>query len=215
MINYKDLCDYIKSNKINSGDKVLIPVGDKDIEFIVLNNPKADCKLNLMSSISLIKDNRWKDNYSHNKNFKNVKFLHFKESDLNKELQSYYQLLPEFIRDRLVNPRIRELLHIDLFSNEVSFDYLSLDRLWIPSASQVYGNSGFSNDDILDQQFDYFVKSDNRILHDENGKAVEWWLRSVNVPQNNTFYVTECGALANCEPVFKRDAPICFTIICK
>lgn len=217
MIHYKELCDYTnyaKISKINVGDKVLIPIDGKDINFIVLNKPK-EYKINLMSSIPIIKDTRWKDNHHHSRNFKSVKFLHFKDSDLNKKLQSYYELLPKDITDRIIDYKSKELYNIDLFNDEVSFDSPYLDKLWIPSISQVYGDSGFSNDDVLEQQLEYFAKPENRILHDENGKNVEWWLRSVNIQKNNIFYITKTGALANCEPVFKRCAPICFTILCK
>ena len=214
IIYYKELFNFIKKEKIMNGDIVVIPIHNEDIEFVVLNDvvKRNHYKIELMSTISLLKNTKWKNSIEYYNNFRNIKFLNYKRSDINNQLQSYLYILPEFIQKNIRELFTRELWNIDLLNDEVSFNVTTLNKIWIPKVSQVFDCTKFTNDDVLSSQYQYFKNPENRILYDENKNKVDWWLRSVNVLQNNVSYVTEKGELADCDPTMSKNAPICFTM---
>lgn len=212
IIYYKELFNFIKKEKIMNGDIVVIPIHNNDVGFVVLNDvvESNHYRIELMSTIPLLKNIKWDNSVKYNKDFKHISFLKYKRSIINKELQSYLYILPEFIQENIKELHVRELWNIDLLNDEVSFNYITLDKIWIPSVTQVFGMSRFTNDDVLETQYQYFIDPKNRILYDENGDKKSWYLRSVNILENNVSYVTEKGDIANCDPTMPKNAPICF-----
>lgn len=212
IIYYKEIFNFIKKDKIMNGDIIIIPIYNEDVGFVVLNDVIVDnhYRMDIMSTIPLLKNIKWNNSVEYYKDFKHINFLKYKKSNINKELQSCFYILPKFIQNNINNPYVKELWNIDLLNNEVSFNYITLDKIWIPSVSQVFGISKFTNDNVLEAQYQYFKNSKNRTLYDENGNKRSWWLRSVNVLENNVSYVTEKGELGDCDPTMIKDSPICF-----
>lgn len=65
-----------------------------------------------------------------------------------------------------------------------------VDKVWIPSAGEIFGNDGISNgcEDSGAEYTRYFNLDSARIKYDSSNKAIEWWLRTASKISDENFH---------------------------
>lgn len=70
-------------------------------------------------------------------------------------------------------------------------EYVSEDKLWMMSATEVFGDNYGESDSKDDKQFPIFQNYRDRIKFDEDGSASYWWLRSPYLSKATHFCIVD------------------------
>ena len=115
------------------------------------------------------------------------------------ETNVYYNLLPEKVRNRIIN--VRALLEERYNASTpqtaaTGWSWCNLGNVWSPSTIEVFGHESWGskgNSDGYDCQFDVFKSTRGRIRRNGSSRA-NWWLRVPSgVSSSNVCPVNEYG----------------------
>lgn len=112
----------------------------------------------------------------------------WKETGLRKYLNSdMLDQMPDDLKEAITERTIRQVIG--------EKEYISQDKLWIPSVTEVFGEIG---EDVEEDgfQFDIFKDRAKRIKRLDGG-ADNWWLRSPHVGHEDGFYHVNSGGSWN------------------
>lgn len=121
-------------------------------------------------------------------NFENVTEGGWADCECRKFLSdTIYEQIPENVRNRILAVD-KTYITTDLSSSTA----IASDKLWIPSAREIYGGSSYENTGI--NYTDFFTGNSVRIKHNGllTNNASHWWLRSV-YSSTNFRYVNTSG----------------------
>lgn len=97
--------------------------------------------------------------------------------------------------DSNITSRIKAVKKTYTATSDSSSTASVVDKLWIPSAREIFGGSGYENDGIT--YTDFFNTTAKKIKYNINTfSAFRWWLRSVN-SSTNFCYVSYNGYVYN------------------
>ena len=117
----------------------------------------------------------------------------WKNSNLRKYInEALYNSIPEEIRLNIIDTKV-----ITGSSDINTTNYETIDKLYLLSAKEVYGDEGISDDTAknLTRQLDYYIKmgvnqnNSKSAIKKYNGEVKQWWLRTPYSYGNNNFYI--------------------------
>lgn len=99
----------------------------------------------------------------------------------------FFELLPNDLQDVIKSRTIRQKQNGEIIS--------SVDRLWLPSYTEVFG--GKMESDVDDVQFEWFKNRKNRIKLNADDSPAPWWERSPYYHYSGHFCLVSTNGSAN------------------
>lgn len=125
-------------------------------------------------------DYRMNDNATNDGGWRDSKMREWLSTEL-------FELLPDELQNAIKPRTIRQKQNGEIIS--------SVDRLWLPSHTEVFG--GEMESDVDDVQFEWFKNRKNRIKLDADGSPAYWWERSPSYFCSNYFCRVDAGGSAS------------------